>query len=355
MDYEQKQREAFYLTKKYSSLTWYAEIYRLWTRFCVGYEDLLRHPEKIGEPVDSWWEQNFGMFWGYAGDMEEGLTLLRQGDKARGYEFLGSGTRFSTWLYSRRFEDTDLSELGYRRYKADGVSEGIFSDAEKTRDMTMAAAIYGHTDNLRRDFASLPDQYEQMQAEPIAVKLRTPYGVPVGELPSLPSLDPKAPTVVTGDEVSAMGIWVVEPDRAHRDQTYCMAYLRPWAPAIDTVSEQEYEINTRFERTNDEAYRKDAHKFKDYAVRWRLLWRDDRDYSNGKVPPEEADYLLYCGEHVNTPSTTVRLRCERGQPCPQSGRWFTPTGGGIRRDSMQGDVMPNLNSEWGATIWQLET
>lgn len=357
MDHEHKQREAFYLTKKYSSLTWYQEIYRLWTRFCVGYEDMLRHPEISlkGEPVTEWWEQNFRMFWGYAGDMEEGLMLLRKGDKARGYECLGSGTRFHTWLYSRRFEDTDLSELGYRRSKDLGASEGIFADAEKAHDMAMASAISRHTDDLRRDYVSLPSSYYETQEVPIAAKLKTPYGVSPGALPPLPPLDANAPSVMSGEDVSAMGIWVVEPDKTHRDQTYCMAYMRPWAPALFRTSEQEYEINTRFTRTRDERFRKDADEIKDYAVRWRLLWRDDRDYSDGKVPPEEADYLVYRGEHVDTPTKTIRLRCESGHLCPQSGLWFTPTGGGIRRDFVQGDVMPDMKSEWGTTVWQLET
>lgn len=354
MDYEQKQREAFYLTKKYASLTWYEEIFSLWTKFCVGHEEMLRHPEihLLGQPVTEWWEHNFRIFWAHAGEMEEGLELIRQGNKNLGFELAGSN--FATWLYSRRFEEMDLSELGYRRYKSLGVSTGIFADAEKANDMANAGAIFRHTDRLRRDYVSLPNHFDEKYAVPIAAILKTPYGVPPGELPPLPALDPNAPSIMSGDEVPCMGIWVVEPDAAHQGQTYCMAYLAQWAPAIDTVSEQEYEKNTRWSRTDDEAYRIDYNKIKDYPVRWRLLWRDDRDYSNGNYPPEEADYLIYRGESVATPQVAIRLRCDAGQACPQSGKWFTPANGGVVRDFVQGDIFPDFKSYWGSTIWQLD-
>jgi hypothetical protein len=48
---------------------------------------------------------------------------------------------------------------------------------------------------------------------------------------------------------------------------------------------------------------------------------------------------------------TERLRCEAGQPCPKEGWWFTPAGSG-RRYFKQGQIMPNLGSDFGQTIWQ---
>jgi hypothetical protein len=293
------------------------------------------------------------MFWGYAADMEEGLVALRRGDKANAYELLDAGCRFDEWLYSRRFEENDLSDFGYRRGKGRGPSEGFFASAEVARDMNMIGGIFNHTDELRRDGVSLPDRHLAAQ-RPSAEHFKIPYGVPPGVLPPLPPLDPSAPTVMSGEQVPALGIWVVEPDAAHRGQTYCMAYLRPWWPALETVSEQEHEANTRWIRTFDDAYRKDCDAIKEYPVRWRLLWRDDRDY-NGRTPPEESDYLVYRGERVQTPPPVVRMRCEGGQPCPRDGTWFTPSGGGVRRHFKAGELMPDLKSQWGVTIWQLES
>lgn len=48
----------------------------------------------------------------------------------------------------------------------------------------------------------------------------------------------------------------------------------------------------------------------------------------------------------------LRLRCEAGQPCPQEGYWFTPAAENSRRHFKQGDVMPDMKSDYGQTIWQ---
>jgi hypothetical protein len=48
----------------------------------------------------------------------------------------------------------------------------------------------------------------------------------------------------------------------------------------------------------------------------------------------------------------VRLRCEAGQPCPQSGFWSTPAQAESRKWFEASEVMPALRSDYGATIWQ---
>ena len=363
MNYEQKQREAFYLIKKYSSYTWYAEIHRLWQAFCDGYErDFYRFP--IREPEDSgsihagtlyepgaWDEQNLKMFWGYAANMEEGLAFLRAGNKLQGYAKLFNGCCFNEWLYTRRFEEIDLSDFGYRRGKANGASHGIFAFAARAYDMFIADGICRHTSVLCRNVLELPDSNKEKYEIPVGNALKIPYGVPPGALPPLPTIHPNAPSVLSGEEVPAMGIWVVEPDDAHRDQTYCMAYLAGWAPALETVSEQEYEINTRYERTREEKYRKDWDAIPSYPVRWRLLWRDDRNYTEGNIPSEETDYLTYYPP-ASEPDASPRLRCEAGQPCPKTGHWYTPAKVDSRLYFTQSEIMPALGGDYGSTIWE---
>jgi hypothetical protein len=51
-------------------------------------------------------------------------------------------------------------------------------------------------------------------------------------------------------------------------------------------------------------------------------------------------------------AAAVRLRCEAGQPCPREGWWFTPARMNSRRLFKAGELMPDLKSDWGATIWQ---
>lgn len=45
-------------------------------------------------------------------------------------------------------------------------------------------------------------------------------------------------------------------------------------------------------------------------------------------------------------------RAPAGQPCPRTGYWMTPARAGSRRLFKAGETMPDLDSAWGATIWQ---
>jgi hypothetical protein len=48
----------------------------------------------------------------------------------------------------------------------------------------------------------------------------------------------------------------------------------------------------------------------------------------------------------------VRLRCDANSPCPLTGYWFTPASADGRKYFKQGEVMPDLKSDYGLTIWQ---
>lgn len=48
----------------------------------------------------------------------------------------------------------------------------------------------------------------------------------------------------------------------------------------------------------------------------------------------------------------VRLRCPGGKSCPRAGYWSTPAKADSRRLFKQGDLMPELGADYGATIWQ---
>lgn len=48
----------------------------------------------------------------------------------------------------------------------------------------------------------------------------------------------------------------------------------------------------------------------------------------------------------------IRLRVMQGNTCPRTGFWFTPANQNSRRRFAAGEVMPDLNSPYGATIWQ---
>ncbi|WP_460844285.1 hypothetical protein [Noviherbaspirillum agri] len=50
--------------------------------------------------------------------------------------------------------------------------------------------------------------------------------------------------------------------------------------------------------------------------------------------------------------TQNRLRIEGGKPCPQTGYWFTPAQSSSGRHFKEGEKMPTIDSDYGATIWQ---
>ena len=78
--------------------------------------------------------------------------------------------------------------------------------------------------------------------------------------------------------------------------------------------------------------------FESHPSRWYLVERIDGEFDD-ELP-------------ANGARTSIRLRCEAGQPCPQSGYWLTPAQLDSRRHFNAGDVMPSLGGGFGATIWQ---
>ncbi|MBS1210546.1 MAG: hypothetical protein H6R19_2944 [Proteobacteria bacterium] len=104
-------------------------------------------------------------------------------------------------------------------------------------------------------------------------------------------------------------------------------------------------------------YGPDAGPERSDAFLWRLLWEDTR-YKDGTIPEEEKFYptpeqIIALAIPTTTPSVEVlNLRCPAGEACPKTGYWITPAKADARRHFKQGDVMPDLGSNYGATIWQ---
>ena len=48
----------------------------------------------------------------------------------------------------------------------------------------------------------------------------------------------------------------------------------------------------------------------------------------------------------------VGLRVESGTACPREGFWFTPASPNSRRRFTAGELMPKVDSDYGATVWQ---
>lgn len=94
------------------------------------------------------------------------------------------------------------------------------------------------------------------------------------------------------------------------------------------------------------------------AVTW-LLNIDDCSYRNKSFYPRDlVDFARTYAAAPNaatpdaTPVQEPRLRVEAGQPCPQTGYWFTPAHTNSRRHFTEGVFMPATHSDYGSTIWQ---
>jgi Domain of unknown function (DUF1911)/Domain of unknown function (DUF1910) len=83
-----------------------------------------------------------------------------------------------------------------------------------------------------------------------------------------------------------------------------------------------------------------------------FLWDiDDSSFRDLQHYPKDlADYarqLALQGDGASLP-----FRVVGGQPCPRTGQWFTPARLDSRRHFTQGETMPKVGGDYGATIWQ---
>lgn len=75
------------------------------------------------------------------------------------------------------------------------------------------------------------------------------------------------------------------------------------------------------------------------------------------IDDSQIDHMVYPKDLVayarsNTPKHNTPSPVHAGQPCPQTGYWFSPAQHNSRRHFTQGEIMPEFTgSPWGATIW----
>ena len=96
-----------------------------------------------------------------------------------------------------------------------------------------------------------------------------------------------------------------------------------------------------------------------------LLDIDDSSYRSHEFYPRDlidfARSLPRPVEIGGSPTATTLgvgagepLRCPAGQPCPKAGWWFAPADPASRRLFKTDELMPELQSAYGKTIWQFD-
>ncbi|MAT65275.1 MAG: hypothetical protein CMN57_06495 [Gammaproteobacteria bacterium] len=112
----------------------------------------------------------------------------------------------------------------------------------------------------------------------------------------------------------------------------------------------------------------DRHKSSIFPGYWSLeaaamtfiLDIDDSSYRDKPFYPADlVDYARQHSQRSSADETTDsgetgkrRPNVPAGEPCPETGWWFTPAQPNSRRYFKQGETMPDVGGDYGATFWQ---
>lgn len=344
---EQDRSKVFWLLKKYSSYTAWKALGDAYFVFSDAYMEAIRlfdHTNADPRDEHALSGEAKRILTGRIG-FEQGLPRLKQGDRSVWHQ--NSRGVLARACKSIVFIGQILNEteyvLDWMKNKTAVLDAAKDLDAKydrlaavNDRPANRAAALgqksaFGRVDlifNFPPQLPEVPHPTNIVVATGEEVPFDGIYEPEWGTLPDAPNLGLLAkikallgnkPSLM--DDVSADGLATVR----HRD-IGCMNYLLSCTQA---PLYQDGELDPAI------------------PVHWRLIWKDTR-YLDGVIPDEEAEYLAPA---VMDPAT--RLRCEAGQPCPAEGEWSTPSAQGSCHFK-QGEVMPDVKSDYGQTIWYCE-
>ncbi|MEK6347015.1 MAG: Imm72 family immunity protein [Burkholderia sp.] len=331
--------KAFYLIKKWTSLTYLEQAVRLYRDFLEAYAKQLDSPSPNQDELEKAYADDF---LGALVQMDQGIDVLRRGlDKQSAYGALIAGSEEAGDLLFGRTAD----EIGRKHdpfFLALGLKDSNFRDPDYASGLVYDVWIhrlmcYALNCSIGFGFQGLMAYdtrsdggtrvfeywtYESLfQDAPLPAWRDWPPGRSYpSDLPSCPPKnESRAGEIESGKEIPVEGIW------------------EPWFPA-GKVGCPSYFLKGSIahkyllEGTNDE-----------HVVHWRLLWEDTR-YRDGSVPKEESSYFP-------KPAAQTNLRALPGDTCPRTGHWQSPA----IKDSVHveaGEPMPGpRHTSWGMVIW----
>jgi hypothetical protein len=221
-----------------------------------------------------------------------------------------------------------FEDLFHFQLALDVVSLGVLlGEPEQVRGAAQWLTRYRHTDML---FEAL--------VEPAVPDPDLDIGEFFHERPYDPLLD-AIYTAKTPEESSA----------------FVKQYLEGWYKAFEGVPWHNGHLVVTDEYSNYEGY----WAFEAAAI-CVIHGIDDTNFRDHMVYPKDlADWArandvmakLKPGSGPSGAATAAPVRCEANQPCPHEGYWVTPAKAGSRRHFKQGELMPDLKSDYGLTIW----
>jgi Immunity protein 72/Immunity protein 71 len=345
---EQDRSKVFWLLKKYSSYTAWKALGDAYFVFADAYMkaiELVDHSRADPLDEEAFADEAKRILTGRIG-FEQGLPRLKQGDR-------------SVWRRNSR------GALVRGNVAIDFINQILNPQEFVLEWMKNLDEVKQAQAELRRTRKRLGAVTERAADRPVTVIGRNnafdvrfgPFNFPP-QLPEVPH--PTTIVIATGEEVPFDGIYEPEwgplPDAPNPGLLAKIKTLLGNRPSLmddqggdglATVRHRDIGcMNYLLSCTQAPLYQ-DGELDPAIPVHWRLIWKDTR-YLDGLIPDEEAEYLATA---VIEPTT--RLRCEAGQPCPADGEWSTPSAQGTRHFK-QGEIMPDMKSDYGQTIWYCE-
>ncbi|MGQ5523270.1 hypothetical protein ACUHMQ_08425 [Chitinimonas sp. PSY-7] len=299
--------QEIYLLERYSSLAYYEAMRDAWEIMLKHVEDCMdrfmrqlppdyRNRAQHLQPDIGWGTVCLPNFRSTMDSLNRSFIRLTHGD----LHGLGSASR------------VEGDVRGQRDYNADWMDEVESGAAAKYEEMLYLASHYA--DNIYRAcsgiwmLGSLTTRYDERNRGP----LNPPQTWPTYRLNNKIQ-------VKTDDIVKQSGIYLPDVDDS------CAALLIGGDEAIPASIG--YDPN-RLQRISIA------------PTTWTLVERIADSGGGETSPSEQLD----------------RLRCESNKPCPKSGYWWTPAAGpSSRKKFKQGETMPEVESNYGATIWQWDS
>lgn len=185
--------------------------------------------------------------------------------------------------------------------------------------------LLNKANTMAGNICATEDPYWQPGVLANYVEFRGPIEIPA-DLPSY-QLNSNI-TVRTDEPVRQPGIYL--PDL----KGSCAQYLNPYNEAPPAIVLQG--MRDLFHPTTGARYGEDP-IFEDMPCLWTLVER-----AATAINKRNPESLLSTSNH----------RTPGGDVCPATGYYFTPAKESSRRNFQQGEIMPILESTYGATIWQ---
>lgn len=334
---DDERRKVFWLLKKYSSYTAWKALGDAYATFVDAWMVAMQKADDAD--VDAFNQNATKSILDGRIAFEKGLQRLRSGDRsvwrdnARG------------WLSKACDQVVFVSQITNEK---EFVLDWMKNKDEILRARVRLDAAFNRLGSVNERPASMA---AALGAQNAFAPAWSPFNFPlsVWDVPV-----PSETTVDTGDEVPVDGIY--EPEWGSVLQAApttlltklkTVLYSPPESLAQSKTLERREHIgcmNYLLAGSLAPSYRDDELEHP-HTVTWRLIWKDER-YRDGVIPPEEAQYLADSAESI-----PLRLRCEANQPCPREGYWHTPAKTDSRRHFQVGEVMPDLHTDYGSTIW----